>query len=107
MLVTGDFISADEARDKGLVNRVVDAAELDAEVATLVAAHRGQATRRDRDGQGAVLSAARSGHRQLRTPTRARRWPSNMMDACALDGVQARCRRTKTQGQLSAFTMRG
>ena len=37
MLVTGAFISADEARERGLVNRVVDAAELDAEVARLVA----------------------------------------------------------------------
>jgi enoyl-CoA hydratase/carnithine racemase len=37
MLVTGDFIDADEARAKGLVNRVVDAAELDAEVERLVA----------------------------------------------------------------------
>ena len=37
MLVTGDFISADEAREKGLVNRVVDATELDAEIERLVA----------------------------------------------------------------------
>ena len=36
MLVTGDFISAQEAKERGLVNRVVAAAELDAEVAKLV-----------------------------------------------------------------------
>ncbi|AOW12556.1 enoyl-CoA hydratase [Hydrogenophaga crassostreae] len=36
MLLTGDFISADEARVRGLVNRVVAADELDAEVAALV-----------------------------------------------------------------------
>ena len=35
MLVTGDFISAQEARQKGLVNRVVPAELLDAEVAAL------------------------------------------------------------------------
>ena len=33
MLVTGDFIDAATARERGLVNRVVPAAELDAEVA--------------------------------------------------------------------------
>src|SRR5262245_13170219 len=37
MLVTGDFISADEALSKGLVNRVVDPAQLDAEVDALAA----------------------------------------------------------------------
>jgi enoyl-CoA hydratase/carnithine racemase len=36
MLLTGDFISADEARARGLVNRVVTADALDAEVAALV-----------------------------------------------------------------------
>jgi enoyl-CoA hydratase/carnithine racemase len=38
MLMTGDFISADEARVKGLVNRVVPAEQLDAEIASLCAA---------------------------------------------------------------------
>jgi len=37
MLVTGDFIDAQAARERGLVNRVVPAAELDAEVARLAA----------------------------------------------------------------------
>lgn len=36
MLLTGDFISADEAKARGLVNRVVAADALDAEVAALV-----------------------------------------------------------------------
>ena len=36
MLLTGDFISADEAQRRGLVNRVVTEDALDAEVATLV-----------------------------------------------------------------------
>lgn len=36
MLLTGDFISADEAKARGLVNRVVAADALDAEVAALL-----------------------------------------------------------------------
>lgn len=36
MLLTGDFITADQARERGLVNRVVNADALDAEVAALV-----------------------------------------------------------------------
>ena len=38
MLVTGEFIGADEARARGLVNRVVEADALDAEVERLLAA---------------------------------------------------------------------
>jgi enoyl-CoA hydratase/carnithine racemase len=36
MLLTGDFIDAQQARERGLVNRVVPAGQLDAEVAALV-----------------------------------------------------------------------
>ena len=36
MLLTGDFISADEAKLRGLVNRVVAAEALDGEVSALV-----------------------------------------------------------------------
>jgi enoyl-CoA hydratase/carnithine racemase len=36
MLLTGDFISADEAQARGLVNRVVSPDALDAEVARMV-----------------------------------------------------------------------
>ena len=36
MLVTGEFISAEQARERGLVNRVADDDALDAELATLV-----------------------------------------------------------------------
>jgi enoyl-CoA hydratase/carnithine racemase len=88
MLVTGDFISADEALDKGLVNRVVDGAELDAEIAALVS--RIVAKPRVAVAMGKALF-----YRQLEAgianayadagQTMAR----NMMDACALDGVQA------------------
>ena len=37
MLVTGDFIDADTARERGLVNRVVPADQLDAEIEKLIA----------------------------------------------------------------------
>ncbi|MFI4988243.1 MAG: enoyl-CoA hydratase-related protein, partial [Alphaproteobacteria bacterium] len=35
MLMTGEFISADEAAERGLVNHAVEPAVLDAEIATL------------------------------------------------------------------------
>jgi enoyl-CoA hydratase/carnithine racemase len=88
MLVTGDFISADEALAKGLVNHVVDATELDAAVEAL--ASRIVAKPRVAIAMGKALF-----YRQLEAgiadayadagATMAR----NMMDACALDGVQA------------------
>ena len=88
MLVTGDFISADEARERGLVNRVVDIDALDAEVdelaASIVAKPRvavamGKALfyRQLELGIGAAYEAA--------TQTMA----CNMMEPSALEGVQA------------------
>jgi len=88
MLVTGDFITADEAREKGLVNRVVDAAELDAEVERLVA--RIAAKPRVALALGKALF-----YRQLETGIEAayddagRTMACNMMDGTALEGVQA------------------
>jgi len=88
MLVTGDFISAEQALDKGLVNRVVDADALDAEVAALVDSI--VAKPRVAVAMGKALF-----YRQLETGIAAayddagRTMACNMMDACALDGVQA------------------
>jgi len=88
MLVTGDFISADEALAKGLVNRVVDAAELDAEVERLVA--RIVAKPRTPIALGKALF-----YRQLEAGIEAayedagRTMACNMMDHSALEGVQA------------------
>ena len=88
MLVTGDFISAEQALDKGLVNRVVNADALDAEVAALVASI--VAKPRVAIAMGKALF-----YRQLETGIAAayddagRTMACNMMDACALDGVQA------------------
>jgi enoyl-CoA hydratase/carnithine racemase len=88
MLVTGNFISAEDALDKGLVNRVVDADRLDAEVAALVDSI--VAKPRVAIGLGKALF-----YRQLEAgiadayDDAARTMACNMMDACALDGVQA------------------
>ena len=88
MLMTGDFISAEQALAKGLINRVVDADQLDAEVERLV---------------GGIVSKPRVAmalgkslfYRQLEGgiaaayDDAARTMACNMMDAGALEGVQA------------------
>ena len=88
MLVTGEFISAEEARVKGLVNRVAPAEALDAAVESLV---------------GAIVAKPRVAialgkalfYRQLERGSEAayedagRTMAANMMDAAALEGVQA------------------
>lgn len=88
MLVTGDFISADEALDRGLVNRVVDADRLDAEIEAL--ASRIVAKPRVAIAMGKALF-----YRQLEVgiadayADAGQTMACNMMDACALDGVQS------------------
>jgi enoyl-CoA hydratase/carnithine racemase len=88
MLVTGDFISADEAREKGLVNRVVDAAALDTEVEALVSRIVGKP-------RVAIALGKALFYRQLETGIQAayddagRTMACNMMDEAALEGVQA------------------
>ena len=88
MLVTGDFISADEAQAKGLVNRVVDGAALGAEVDRLAASI--VAKPRVAIAMGKALF-----YRQLEVPIAeayddaGRTMACNMMDGSALEGVQA------------------
>ena len=88
MLVTGDFIGADEAREKGLVNRVAEPAALDAEVEALVA-------RIVAKPRVAVATGKALFYRQLEAgiaaayEDAARTMACNMMDECALEGVQA------------------
>lgn len=88
MLVTGDFISADEALDKGLVNRVADADRLDAEVEALV-------SRIVDKPRVAIAMGKALFYRQLEAgiadayADAGQTMACNMMDACALDGVQA------------------
>ena len=88
MLVTGEFISAQQARDKGLINRIAEPGALGAEVERLVAAI---------VAKPAVAIAAGKGlfYRQLETgiaaayDDAARTMACNMMDGAALEGVQA------------------
>jgi enoyl-CoA hydratase/carnithine racemase len=88
MLVTGAFISADEARDKGLLNRVVDAADLDAETSRLVDAIVAKPKVAIAAGKGLFyrqLETGIAGAYDLAAETMA----CNMMDEAALEGVQA------------------
>ena len=88
MLVTGDFISAEEARVKGLVNRVVGADALDAEVESLVAAIVAKP-------RVAIALGKRLFYRQIEADVElayvdaGRTMACNMMDEAALEGVQA------------------
>jgi enoyl-CoA hydratase/carnithine racemase len=88
MLVTGDFIDADTACARGLVNRVAEPAELDAAVEVLVA-------RIVAKPQVALALGKQLFYRQLEQPIEAayddacRTMACNMMDESALEGVQA------------------
>jgi enoyl-CoA hydratase/carnithine racemase len=88
MLVTGDFISAEQALAKGLVNRVVEAAQLDAEIDALLARIVGKP-------RVAIAMGKQLFYRQLEEGMQAayddagRTMACNMMDEAALEGVQA------------------
>ncbi len=88
MLVTGQFISAQEARARGLVNRVAEPEQLDAEieklVATIVAKPRiAVAMGKELFYRQAELDIAAA------YKTAAQSMACNMMDEVALEGVQA------------------
>ncbi|HEY1996178.1 MAG TPA: enoyl-CoA hydratase [Paraburkholderia sp.] len=88
MLLTGDFIDAQQARQQGLVNRVVPAEELDAALASLAAsicAKPVEAVRAGKDLFYRQLEMGVEAAYQLAGQTMA----CNMMDASALEGVQA------------------
>ncbi|MFO1191167.1 MAG: enoyl-CoA hydratase [Rhodoferax sp.] len=88
MLVTGDFISADEARVRGLLNRVVPEAALDAEVERLVAAILSKP--RTAVAMGKALFYRQLEHGiEAAYADAAQTMACNMMDASALEGVQA------------------
>ena len=88
MLVTGDFISADEAKARGLVNRVATPSGIDAAVESLVASIVAKPA-------VAVAMGKQLFYRQLERGIEAayqdagRTMASNMMDESALEGVQA------------------
>ena len=88
MLVTGDFIDAATAQARGLVNRVVPADELDAEVEKLVAsivAKPGRAIAMGKDLFYRQLEAGIEAAYQMAGQTMA----CNMIDEAAQEGVQA------------------
>jgi enoyl-CoA hydratase/carnithine racemase len=88
MLVTGDFISAEDAKAKGLVNRVAAPEALDAEVESLVASIVAKP-------RVALAMGKHLFYRQLEVGVEAayedagRTMACNMMDEAALEGVQA------------------
>ncbi|EHR72387.1 enoyl-CoA hydratase/carnithine racemase [Burkholderiales bacterium JOSHI_001] len=88
MLVTGNFISAQQAQAEGLLNHVVDAAELDSAVDLLAASICAKP-------RVALALGKQLFYRQLETGIAAayedagNTMACNMMDASALEGVQA------------------
>jgi enoyl-CoA hydratase/carnithine racemase len=88
MLVTGDFISAEEAKERGLINRVAAPEQLDAEVEKLVASIIAKP-------RVAVAMGKELFYRQAELGITAayeaagETMACNMMDESALEGVQA------------------
>ena len=88
MLLTGDFITAEEAKTRGLVNRVVEADALDAEVAALV----GRILSKPRE---AIAMGKALFYRQLETGIESayqlagQTMACNMVHDVAQEGVQA------------------
>jgi enoyl-CoA hydratase/carnithine racemase len=88
MLVTGEFISADEAKARGLINRVAEPDQLDGELEKLVATILAKP-------RIAVAMGKELFYRQAELPIAAayeaatETMACNMMDEAALEGVQA------------------
>jgi enoyl-CoA hydratase/carnithine racemase len=88
MLVTGDFIDAQQAKERGLVNRVVESSHLDDEVEKLVASIVSKP-------RVAVAMGKELFYRQLELgiadayEAAGQTMACNMMEECALEGVQA------------------
>jgi len=88
MLVTGEFIGAEQAREQGLVNRVAAPGRLDAEVERLLASIVAKPV-------VAIAAGKALFYRQIEQPIAAayedagRTMACNMMDEAALEGVQA------------------
>jgi enoyl-CoA hydratase/carnithine racemase len=88
MLVTGDFITAQQAMERGLVNRVVAPEQLDTEIAKLVASILDKPRAAIAMGKDLVYRQREMGIEaayQLAGQTMA----VNMMDSCAQEGFKA------------------
>ncbi len=98
MLLTGDFIDADEALRRGLVNRVVSPDQLDAAVTKLTASICGKSA-------AAVAMGKQMFYRQLEMgldaayQLAAETMACNMMDADAAEGIDAFMQKRKPQWQ--------
>jgi enoyl-CoA hydratase/carnithine racemase len=88
MLVTGGFISADEAQAKGLINRVVEAEQLEAEVQALARSIVSKPRTAIAMGKQLFYRQLEAGISQAYEDA-GKTMACNMMDASALEGVQA------------------
>jgi len=88
MLVTGDFISAAEAAERGLVNRAVPADQLDAEVERLVASIVAKPRVALAMGKSLFYRQRELGI-EAAYQLAGQAMAVNMMDSCALEGVTA------------------
>jgi len=88
MLVTGAFISAEQALARGLVNRVVEAEALDAEVESLLASIVAKPRVALALGKALFYRQLEEGIEQAYDDA-GRTMACNMMDDSALEGVQA------------------
>jgi enoyl-CoA hydratase/carnithine racemase len=88
MLVTGEFINADEAKARGLINRVAEPEQLDAEVETLVAKILAKPRIAVAMGKEFFYRQAELGIAAA-YDSASHTMACNMMDEAALEGVQA------------------
>ncbi|VWX57118.1 2,3-dehydroadipyl-CoA hydratase [Burkholderiales bacterium 8X] len=88
MLVTGDFIDADEALARGLVNRIAPPDELDGAVEALVASIVAKPKRALALGKALFYRQLETGF-ETALDDACRTMACNMMDESALEGVQA------------------
>ncbi len=88
MLVTGDFISAQQAVERGLVNRVAAPEQLDAEIEKLVASILAKPRAAIAMGKAAFYQQREMGI-EAAYQLAGQAMAVNMMDACAQEGVTA------------------
>lgn len=99
MLLTGDFISADEAKTQGLVNRVATPDQLDAELEKLLAAIISKPQAAIRMGKALVYQQRELGM-EAAYQAASQCMASNMMDADAQEGAQAFAQKRKPNWAL-------
>jgi enoyl-CoA hydratase/carnithine racemase len=88
MLVTGEFITADKARERGLINRVAEPEQLDSELEKLVAAIVAKPRVAVAMGKEFFYKQAELGIAAAYEAA-SQTMACNMMDDAALEGVQA------------------